>query len=61
MVKLQYTTRKNGKGEFLVCISEAEIRALGWEKGEHLNKCVNKGRLIITSLKVEEERSDKHE
>ena len=52
MVKLQYTTRKNGKGEFLICISEAEIGALGWEKGEHLNKCIRNGRLVITSLKV---------
>jgi hypothetical protein len=48
--------RKN-KQEYLISLSGAEVKALHWSEGEPLSKCINKGRLIITSLKVEEKKT----
>ena len=54
MVRLRKIVRKDGRIEFIISLAVAEVSALHWSEGEPLGKCVNKGRLIITSLKVEE-------
>ena len=59
MTKLRKVVRKDGRTEFIINLAVAEVNALRWSEGEPLGKCVNKGRLIITSLKVEETGSGK--